>query len=62
MAGFSAAELKQMAVDAGLEGITVKKYFITHLGIERSVVDARPGPRPDLKGIKARLMHWFYRR
>jgi hypothetical protein len=40
LAGFSAAELKQMAEEAGLEGFTLKKNFITHVGIERKAPEA----------------------
>jgi ubiquinone/menaquinone biosynthesis C-methylase UbiE len=62
MAGFTANELRQMADEAGLQGFTVKKYFITHVGIERRAPDATPGPKPSLKGLKAGLMHRLYRR
>ncbi|MDZ7700086.1 MAG: hypothetical protein U5R49_25225 [Deltaproteobacteria bacterium] len=62
MAGFTAGELRQMADEAGLEGLTVKKYFITHVGIERKAPEARPGPVAELKVGKEKLMHRFYRR
>lgn len=62
MAGFTASELKQMAEDAGLEGFTVKKYFITHVGIKRKAPGATPGPDVHFNGIKWALLHRSYRK
>ncbi len=62
MAGFTASELRQMAEDAGLEGFTVKKHFITHVGIERKALGAKPGPKLKKKGGKENLMQQLYRR
>jgi len=59
---FSLAEFQKLAVDAGLERFEAKQYFITHVGIERKSVHAKPGPRRGLKGLKGALMQYFYRR
>ena len=61
-AGFSLTEFQKMATDAGLEGFEVKQYFITHVGIEKKSVHAKPGPRRGLPGLKGALMQHFYRR
>lgn len=62
MAGFTVRELRRMAEDAGIEGFTVKKYFITHVGIERKAPGAKPGPNLEKKGGKEKLMQRLYRR
>ena len=62
MAGFTARELRRMAEDAGLEGFTVKKYFITHFGIEKKAPGAKPEPKFKIKGGKEKLMQRLYRR
>ncbi len=62
MAGFTVHELRRMAEDAGLERFTVKKYFITHVGIERKAPGAKPGPKFEKKGGKEKLMQRLYRR
>ena len=61
-AGFSLAEFQKMAPDAGLEGFEVKQYLITHVGIEKKSVHAKPCPRRGFRGLKGALMQYFYKR
>ena len=56
------AEFQKMAPDAGLEGFEVKQYLITHVGIEKKSVHAKPCPRRGFRGLKGALMQYFYKR
>jgi len=51
-----------MAEEAGLEGFTLRKCFITHVGIERKAPEARAGPDAHFRGIEWALLNRFYRR